>query len=141
MTGLWVVLGVLAAGLVAGFLLQAREGRIRGGSGKPAKQLPAPVADALRQGVTLVQISTTFCAPCRHARARLSALASDHDGLTHVDLDVTHQPEVAQALNVLRTPTTIAYTESGEELLRVSGLPDGPELLAALRPHLVSSDR
>lgn len=138
MTGLWVVLGVLAAGLLAGFLLQAREGRIRGGSDRPADDLPAPVAEALGPGVTLVQISTTFCAPCRHARARLSALADKHDGLQHVDVDVTHQPEVAHALGVMRTPTTIAYDSAGVELLRVSGLPETPALLEALEPHLAS---
>ncbi|MGH3431889.1 MAG: thioredoxin family protein [Thermocrispum sp.] len=138
MTGLWVVLGVLAAGLLAGFVLQAREGRIRGGSDKPARELPAPVTEALGPGVTLVQISTTFCAPCRHARARLGAMAEQHDGLRHVDLDVTHEPEVAHALGVLRTPTTIAYTASGEELLRVSGLPEAPALLGALEPHLAT---
>lgn len=139
MTGLWVVLGVLAAALLVGFLLQAREGRIRSGPATAsAAELPAPVAEALGPGVTLVQISTTFCAPCRHTRARLGALAAAHDGLTHVDLDVTERPEVAQALSVLRTPTTIAYAESGEELLRVSGLPDGPKLLAALEPHLAT---
>lgn len=133
---MWVVLGVLALGLLAGVLLQAREGRIRGGSDRPADELPVPVAEALQPGVTLVQISTTFCAPCRHARVRLSALADRHDDLHHVELDVTHQPEVAHALGVMRTPTTFAYAASGAELLRVSGVPDADALLDALQPHV-----
>lgn len=132
MTGLWVVLGVLAAAVLVGVALRAQEGRIRGGSGKPSGELPPPVAEALQPGVTLVQISTTFCAPCRHARARLSALADGRDGLHHAELDVTQQPEVARALGVLRTPTTIAYSSSGVELLRVSGVPDVDALLEAL---------
>ncbi|WP_329069102.1 TlpA family protein disulfide reductase [Amycolatopsis sp. NBC_01480] len=143
MTGVWVLLGTLVVAVVAGLLLKARNGRVR--SAKPAatpRPLPAPVADALdpASAVTLVQISTTFCAPCRHTRVILSALAEKTDGLHHVDLDVTEQPEVAQALSVLRTPTTLALTPDGRELLRVGGVPKAPELLAALHPHLTGID-
>lgn len=35
-----------------------------------------------------------------------------------------------------RTPTTLAITGDGTELLRVGGVPRGPGLLEALRPHL-----
>lgn len=139
MSGLWVVLGVLALGLVAGLLLRARDGRIR--TRKDTKRaLPAPVAQALDPNgrVTLVQISTSFCAPCRHAKAVLTPLAERTEGLSHVELDVTDQPEVAQALGVLRTPTTVAFTPDGEELLRVSGVPKAEELLAALVEHLAA---
>jgi thiol-disulfide isomerase/thioredoxin len=143
MAGLWVVLSTLAVGLVAGGVLRARNGRIRAGRGVRAGDeahlaLPAPVAEALTPAtpVTLVQISTTFCAPCRHTRTVLSSLAESTDGLRHVDLDVTERPEVAEELGVLRTPTTLALDSDGHELLRVSGVPKGPELLEALQPHL-----
>ena len=143
MTGVWVLLGTLVVAVVAGLLLKARNGRVR--SAKPAattRPLPTPVADALdpASAVTLVQISTTFCAPCRHTRVILSALAEKTEGLHHVDLDVTEQPEVAQALSVLRTPTTLALTPDGRELLRVGGVPKAPDLLAALQPHLTGID-
>ncbi|MEV7045713.1 thioredoxin family protein [Amycolatopsis sp. NPDC051061] len=148
MTGLWVLVAVLVAGLAAGALLKARNGRVRvakpappaRGHAAPARELPGPVADVLdpASAVTLVQISTTFCAPCRHAKAVLEPLAERTDGLHHVELDVTNQPEVAQSLSVLRTPTTIALTPDGRELLRVGGVPKGPELLDALRPHLTT---
>ena len=139
MTGLWVLVATLVAAVAAGVLLRARSGRVR--AAKPAaRALPAPVTDALdpASAVTLVQISTTFCAPCRHARAVLGPLAERTEGLHHVELDVTNQPEVAQSLAVLRTPTTIALTPDGRELLRVGGVPKGPELLDALRPHLTT---
>jgi thiol-disulfide isomerase/thioredoxin len=141
-TGVWVLLGTLVVAVVAGLLLKARNGRVRAAkSAATARPLPAPVAEALdpASAVTLVQISTTFCAPCRHTRVILSALAEKTDGLHHVDLDVTEQPEVAQALSVLRTPTTLALAPDGRELLRVGGVPKGPELLAALQPHLTST--
>ncbi|UUV27854.1 thioredoxin family protein [Amycolatopsis roodepoortensis] len=139
MTGVWVLLGVLVLGGVAGALLRARNGRIRAAK-STAPTLPGRVSDALAaEGVTLVQISTTFCAPCRHTRAILSALAEKTDGLTHVDLDVTETPEVAQALSVLRTPTTLALTADGREVFRVGGVPRGQDLLDALKPHLANA--
>jgi thiol-disulfide isomerase/thioredoxin len=140
-TGLWVLVATLAAAVAVGVLLRSRNGRVRDAApGAPARALPAPVTAVLdpASAVTLVQISTTFCAPCRHAKAVLAPLAERTERLHHVELDVTEQPEVAQSLSVLRTPTTIALTPDGRELLRVGGVPKGPELLAALRPHLTS---
>ncbi|MEV6873870.1 thioredoxin family protein [Amycolatopsis sp. NPDC051128] len=141
MTGLWVLMATLVAAVAAGVLLRARNGRVRAAKpAAPARALPGPVTAVLDPAVavTLVQISTTFCAPCRHAKAVLGPLAERTDGLRHVELDVTNQPEVARSLSVLRTPTTIALTPDGRELLRVGGVPKGPDLLAALRPHLTT---
>ncbi|WP_431877674.1 thioredoxin family protein [Amycolatopsis sacchari] len=137
MVGVWVVLGVLVLGGVAGAVLKARNGRI-GAAKETERALPGPVADALDPdaAVTLVQISTTFCAPCRQTKAVLEPLAERTDGLRHVELDVTDQPEVAQALGVLRTPTTLAFSPAGKELLRISGVPKGPAVLEALEEHL-----
>jgi len=139
MTGLWVLLGALVIAGVLAWLLQAREGRIKQTKGAPvAAGLPEPVRAALADApsVTLVQVSTTFCAPCRHARAVLTRLAEHTDGLRHVELDVTDRPEIATSLGVLRTPTTVAFTSDGTELLRVGGVPRGDTLIDALRPHL-----
>jgi thiol-disulfide isomerase/thioredoxin len=103
-----------------------------------SRPLPAPVLAAIDgdSPVTLVQISTTFCAPCRHARLVLSSLAAKTDGLRHVELDVTDRPEVAQALGVLRTPTTLAFSPSGDELFRISGVPKADAVLGAVGPRL-----
>ena len=138
MVGVWVVVGVLVVGLVGGLVMRARDGRIR--TVAPGHPLPAPVAGALDSAanVTLVQISTTFCAPCRHTRAILEPLAERTDGLAHVELDVTDRPEIAQALGVLRTPTTLAFSADGTELLRISGVPKGTAVLEALDKHLSS---
>jgi thiol-disulfide isomerase/thioredoxin len=140
MVGLWVMLGVLVSGSIAGAMLRARNGRIRTAR-ETERALPRPVAEVLHpeNPVTLVQISTTFCAPCRHARAVLSPLAERTEGLRHVELDVTDQPEVAQALGVLRTPTTLAFSPAGTELLRISGVPKGEAVLEALAEHLRTS--
>ncbi|WP_199444508.1 TlpA family protein disulfide reductase [Umezawaea beigongshangensis] len=142
MTGAWAVLGAVVVTVATGLLLRSREGRISTRrAGPPAvPDLPEPVRTLLAPGaaVTLVQISTTFCAPCRHTRVLLSDLAGRTEGLRHAELDVTRTPEVAARLGVLRTPTTLALDPAGRELLRVSGVPERSALLDALRPHLIS---
>jgi thiol-disulfide isomerase/thioredoxin len=133
MTGVWALLGALAVAGAIGVLLKVREGRI---SRKDTVDLPAPVRDLLAPGVTLVQLSTTFCAPCRHAKVILRDLADRTDGLTHAELDVTNLPDVATRLGVMRTPTTLALRADGTEVLRVGGVPKRDSLIEALRPHL-----
>ena len=136
MTGVWVLLGVLALAVVLGLLLRAREGRVR--VAPAVSSLPSEVRDLIDPSspVTLVQLSTTFCAPCRHTRVILADLASGTDGVEHRELDLTDLPEVASSLRVLRTPTTVAYGPDGAELLRVGGVPKRDVLVEALRPHL-----
>lgn len=138
MTGLFALLGALVVTGVLVLALRAREGRVRVRDVPPVMELPQRVRAALADApnVTLVQVSTTFCAPCRHARAILGQLAGSTAGLSHVELDVTDTPEVAVSLGVLRTPTTVAFAHDGTELLRVGGVPRRDALIDALRPHL-----
>jgi thiol-disulfide isomerase/thioredoxin len=135
MTGALVLIGTLVVASLVGFLLKSRNGRVRTSA---RATLPEAVRTAIdpSASVTLVQLSTTFCAPCRQARALLSDLAARTDGLHHTELDLTERPELARELSVLRTPTTLAISGSGAEILRVGGVPKRAELLAALRPHL-----
>jgi len=137
MTGVWALLGALAVAGAIGVLLKVREGRIS--RREDSIDLPTPVRDLLAPGVTLVQLSTTFCAPCKHAKVILRDLADRTDGLTHAELDVTNLPDVAAQLGVMRTPTTLALTADGVEVLRVGGVPKRDTLLAALQPHLERS--
>jgi thiol-disulfide isomerase/thioredoxin len=141
MTGVLVLVGTLVLATVAGLVMKARNGRVRTTTNPEATSLlPADVQAVLVPGgVTLVQLSTTFCAPCRHTRILLSDLASRTDGLHHTELDLTERPELAKELSVLRTPTTLAVDRAGAEVLRVGGVPKRDELLAALQPHLASS--
>ena len=136
MVGALVLVGTLVLATAAGLVMKARDGRVRATapSGLPA-DIRALVAPA---GVTLVQLSTTFCAPCRHARVLLSDLAARTDGLHHAELDLTDRPDLAKQLSVRRTPTTLAVDGRGAEILRVGGVPKRHELLAALEPHLSS---
>ena len=146
MTGVLVLVGTLVLAAIAGIALRFREGRIRGVDKAPAPEsagLPEDVRQLLdpEAAVTLVQLSTTFCAPCRQARRLLTDLASRTERLHHAELDLTNRPDLARALSVLRTPTTLAVDAGGAELLRVGGVPNRDALLDALRPHLDAQDR
>lgn len=136
MVGALVLVGTLVLATAVGLVMKARNGRVRvaATSGLPA-DIQALLAPA---GVTLVQLSTAFCAPCRHARVLLSDLAGRTEGLHHTELDITNRPDLARELSILRTPTTLAVDGQGAEILRVGGVPKRDELLAALRPHLPS---
>jgi thiol-disulfide isomerase/thioredoxin len=145
-TGLWALLGALAAAALIAVLLRRREGRIRAArsavrDAASGDALPDAVRALLHPDegpapVTLVQVTTTYCTACRPARAVLTELSTRTPGLRHVELDVTDTPEVAARLGVLRAPTTLAFDPRGTELLRVGGVPKTDALLDALRPHL-----
>ena len=47
-------------------------------------------------------------------------------------MDVADRVDVARALGVLSTPTTVAFDRDGAEMLRVSGVPRADELRNAL---------
>lgn len=134
MTGVLVLICTLAVATVLGLALRARDGRVRE---TPGRELPDDVRRALQpDGVTLVQLSTSFCAPCRHARVLLADLAEQTEGLHHTELDLTDRPDLARELSVVRTPTTLAIDGQGTEILRVGGVPKREALLQVLRPHL-----
>jgi len=138
MTGALVLIGTVAIATVLGLALRARSGRVRAAT---TGGLPADVHATLDPdaAVTLVQLSTTFCAPCRQARALLSDLAARTTGLHHAELDLTDRPDLARELSVLRTPTTLAVDRTGTEILRVGGVPRRDALLDALRPYLAAA--
>jgi thiol-disulfide isomerase/thioredoxin len=135
MTQALVLIGTLALATVFGLWWRARQGQVRAAK---RSSLPAELAGLVdpASSVTLLQISTTFCAPCRHTRVLLTDLAGKVEGLRHVDYDVTDHPEVAASLSVNRTPTTLAVDARGVEIMRVAGVPKRDTLLEALRPHL-----
>lgn len=125
---------VLVVGVV-GVLLRRRSGRLRTAStsraGVDGWQL-AGVHPGTDDRVLLLQLSSPVCAPCRTTAGLLAGVASDDPGVRHVEVDVADRVDVARALNVLSTPTTVAFDRDGREILRVSGVPRADELRTAL---------
>lgn len=125
---------VLVAATAIGLVVQRRNGRIRGAAagGTPEGWALADVAPGPDDRVLLLQLSSPICTPCERTREQLTALAADHPAVRHVDVDIAERPEIARALHVMRTPTTVAFDRDGTELLRVGGVPRRAELVAAL---------
>jgi thiol-disulfide isomerase/thioredoxin len=129
-----VLVAVLVVATAIGLAMQRRAGRVRAStatSTTPGWEL-AGVGPEDDDRVLLLQLSSPICTPCDRTREQLTALAAEHDGLRHVDVDIAERPDVARALHVMRTPTTVAFDRDGTELLRVGGVPRRADLLAAL---------
>lgn len=132
--GLLTVVVVVVVVLVVGTLLRRRSGLIRMGTSTvgPNGWDLADVEPGTRERVLLLQLSSPVCSPCRATSTLLGGLAADDPGLRHVEVDVAERVEIARALGVLSTPTTVAFDRNGTEVLRVSGVPRADDLRGAL---------
>ena len=88
--------------------------------------------DGLGERATLLQFSSTFCAPCRAARRVLSRAAATLPGVVHRELDVADHPELADRAGITGTPTTLILDSDGREVARAEGAPSLPRVLATL---------
>lgn len=87
---------------------------------------------SLGERATLLQFSTSFCAPCRAARRVLTDVAELVPGVVHVEVDAEHHLDLVRRLGVLRTPTTLVLDPGGHEVTRASGAPTKVQVLNAL---------
>lgn len=119
---------VLAA--VGGVLWRRRDGRLKG-----ARQRPLAVTDLgqpLGTKGTLLQFSSSFCAPCHAASVLLAEVAERSEGVSHVEIDVADRLDLVRLLDVRRTPTVFVLGPHGQIARRASGVPRRDELAAAL---------
>jgi len=81
---------------------------------------------------TLVQFSSTFCAPCRSTRHVLERAAATTDGVAHVDLDVADHLALGERLAVDVTPTVLVLDATGSVVRRAAGVPTLAQVRAAI---------
>lgn len=119
---------LVAAATVLGLAWQWSQGRVRRTTGE--------AADLASSGalVTLLQFSTEVCSPCRATHGVLSRIASETDAVAHVDIDITHRPDLAARFSVLQTPTTLILDRDGAILARIGGAAKP----AVVREHLAT---
>lgn len=149
LTGLSLLVAVLAAATVFGWWRRRHDGRLRAvrdrrpdaaGPGRSATADDAPHAATLaalgvRPGaVTVVQFSAPVCAPCRATRRILDDVTGRLDGVTLLEVGVDEHLDAARALDVWRTPTLLVVDAGGRVVRRAAGVPDREELLTALAP-------
>jgi thiol-disulfide isomerase/thioredoxin len=111
------VLALVAVATALGFVWRSQQGRVRIGDERIVSIDGVP----LGQRATLLQFSTEVCSPCRATARVLGDLADRTDSVEHVDLDVTHRPELAARYRVLQTPTTLILDSDGAVRARIGG--------------------
>ena len=143
-------MAALAVAVAVGLAWQRNNGRIRGvrGSTPPGTHqeqaadgapvgtgpvlTPAELGLPLGQRATLVQFSTTFCAPCRATRRILAEVAGMVDGVEHVEIDAESHLDLVRRLDIRRTPTVLVVGPDGRIAKRASGQPRKADVIAAV---------
>jgi len=113
---------VLVATLL-GLLHRATQGRARTVPAARRRDAPAVGIEGVVLGgrATLLQFSTEVCSPCTSTARVLDDLAARTADVAHVDLDVTHRPDLASRYRVLQTPTTFILDADGAVRARIGG--------------------
>ena len=132
-----VLLGLVAFATVLGIVWKARTGRVRTARASDGNAVDLPEVP-LAGRATLLQFSTEVCAPCVPTRRVLGQIADSTDGVSHVDLDLTHRPDIAARFNVLQTPTTLILDRAGVIRARIGGAPRQADVRAALESILAA---
>ncbi|MFP3465781.1 TlpA family protein disulfide reductase [Leifsonia sp. SIMBA_070] len=136
---LGVLLGLIAVVTAAGLAWRATTGRVRTRSNGEIVE-PADVdAEAFGRRATLLQFSTDFCAPCRSTARVLGGTADQLDGVRHVEVDLTHRPELAGRFGILQTPTTLVLDAGGAVRARIGGAVR-PDAVRATLHTILGSD-
>lgn len=129
-----LALGIAAAlivlAVVIGVVQRRLDGRRR--SGGELRFDPQDASAELGSRATLVQFSTEMCTRCPQVRRMLHSYTENHDGLTHVEVDLTHRPDLSARYKVLQTPTTFLIDNTGAVRARFHGVPHRHTLTEAL---------
>jgi hypothetical protein len=126
-----ILVALVALAVAIGAVAKRRDGRRRAGG---TLRFDARDADPAELGsrATLVQFSTAMCARCPQVRRMLRSYAEESDGLRHVEVDLTHRPDLSSRYRVLQTPTTFVVDEHGTVRSRFHGVPQRHALTEAL---------
>ncbi|MDQ1083501.1 MULTISPECIES: thioredoxin family protein [Microbacterium] len=108
---------------VAGFVLRRRQGRARVVDSSDVVDPERLDAGALGEDATLLQFSTEMCSRCPGVHRMLSEIADARPGVRHLDVDLTHRPDLARHFQVLQTPTTFVLDRRGMIRTRFGGIP------------------
>ena len=130
-----VLAAIVLVGTTVGVVIRRRDGHVR----HRAHEREHATATALGRDAsefgsdaTLVQFSTEFCTRCPQTRRVLGGIAQQREGVTHVDVDLTHRPDLAKQFHVLQTPTTLLVDAAGTVRARIAGAPRPDEVIREL---------
>jgi len=100
----------------------------QGGSRVTAAELGMPLGEQ----ATLLQFSSSFCAPCRATRALLAEVAEGAEGVAHVEVNVDDRLDLVRRLDVRRTPTVFVLGPDGRIARQASGQPRRADVVEAV---------
>lgn len=126
--GIAAALVMLAAAV--GVTLRLLDGRRQNGG--HLRFDPADAAADLGSRATLVQFSTEMCTRCPQVRRMLTGYASADGDVRHLEVDLTHRPDLSARYKVMQTPTTFVVDASGAVRARFHGVPHRHALDEAL---------
>jgi thioredoxin-like negative regulator of GroEL len=132
-----VTIAAFGVAYLIGRLLTLRSGMLRDAT--KAADLSAEAASELglsTTGPTVLHFSADWCGPCAAVRRVVDQVCDELPGVAHVELDMDANPALARRLSVLSLPTTIVFAADGRAQFRMSGVPKGADLRAALEPLL-----
>lgn len=118
-----VLAALLAATIGVGAVLRWQQSRPRTLNPTEAVDPQRLGADALGERATLLQFSTEICSRCPGVHRTLGAIAEEREGVLHLDIDLTHRPDIAKHFHVLQTPTTLILDRDGVIQTRFGGTP------------------
>ena len=93
---------------------------------------PADLGVPLGERATVVQFSSTFCAPCRSTRYVVERAVATTHGVAYADLDVADHLELGERLGIDVTPTVLVLDAHGTVVRRATGVPTLAQLRSAL---------
>ena len=128
--GAIVAVAVLVLAAAGGLAWRWRDGRLKGTRQRPLTE--ADLGQPLGERATVLQFSSSFCAPCRAARQLLTDVAARIPGVTHVEIDVADRLDLVRQLDIRRTPTVFVLGPWGQITRRASGVPRRDDVLAAV---------
>jgi thiol-disulfide isomerase/thioredoxin len=130
-TGLLVLVGVLAAATVAAVILRFANGHFRRRM-HGDRLTAADLGTELGSRATLVQFSSAFCSPCRATRTLLRDVTGPLDDVAYVDIDAESHLELVRRLGIVRTPTVVVLDTNGAVVRQASGLPRRDQVVGVL---------
>ena len=126
-----VLFGLVAVATVLGVWWKARDGRVKTLEG-PTVELADTELDDWANRATLLQFSTEMCARCPGTRRFLQEVASEHVGVTHTEIDLTHRTDLADRYGITQTPTVFILDGYGRIRARVAGAPKADQFKTTL---------
>lgn len=135
-----VLVGLVAAATALGFVWRSQQGRIHHTGGTTTiKVSDVPGVRRFALGATFLQFSTEVCAPCKVTHTVLGDVAREHTNVAHIDVDLTHRPDLASQFRILQTPTTLILDSKGVVRARIGGAPRREAVRAELDRILVAA--